>query len=794
MKKYSLRAIVLTLFLLVSMGGSLARAQGEQPGGAAAVQAAVGTAFTYQGQLTDETGSPLEGDCDFRFRLWNDLTTGAQIGADSTAAPVAVTGGYFTARVNAAGEFGAMPFASAGRWLEVGVRCPAGSGNYTTLTPRQALTPAPVALSLPGLWTQETGNTPNIIGGYSGNSVAAGVYAATISGGGYTSSINQVTSNFGTVGGGAGNSAGGQSATVAGGNNNSAAGGIATVSGGQGNSAAGGGSFVGGGWSNSAAGSGSFVGGGGMNDANGDYAFVGGGYGNVVTATYGVVGGGLSNFAVGDGSFVGGGGTNGANGQYAAVNGGYSNAAAANYAAVSGGESNMVTADYAAIGGGYQNTAGGSSAVVGGGLNNSANGQNAALVGGVSNSAAGNGSFVGGGSGNSATALYPTIGGGYTNLANGDYTTVGGGNSNAANASSATVGGGWDNEATAIAATVGGGLLNSATDNYAVVGGGYNNIASGMYAAVLGGYRNSAGGDASFAGGTYAQADHQGSFVWGDASTTTPFTTMVNNQFLIHSTGGMGINTNDTLAYGLTVNGQIIGGGVATGAGGYEPFVARGSNAGISLDDRANGAGGRWVIYANDDVLNFWNTYWGNKFSVDSVGVVTVYGLGGAGGTALCLNSSNQIAYCSSSARYKTDIAPLGMGLDVISRLRPVTFTWKEGGAPDLGLVAEEVYAVAPLLTTLNAEGEIEGVKYDRLGTVLVAGMQEQQAQIEALEEANAALEARLAALEQGGAAGLPAGASWIPVLLAVSSVLLLAVGLLLGVVLAPRLNRRGAL
>ena len=49
----------------------------------------------------------------------------------------------------------------------------------------------------------------------------------------------------------------------------------------------------------------------------------------------------------------------------------------------------------------------------------------------------------------------------------------------------------------------------------------------------------------------------------------------------------------------------------------------------------------------------------------------------------------------------------------------------------DLGLVAEEVAKIEPLLTTTNDKGEIEGVKYDRIGVVLINAIKEQQAQIE---------------------------------------------------------------
>ena len=74
-----------------------------------------------------------------------------------------------------------------------------------------------------------------------------------------------------------------------------------------------------------------------------------------------------------------------------------------------------------------------------------------------------------------------------------------------------------------------------------------------------------------------------------------------------------------------------------------------------------------------------------------------------------------------------------------------VRFDWKDGGMHDLGLGAEDVAAIEPLLVTYNAKGEVEGVKYDRIGVVLVNAVKEQQARIEALEAALCSLKPRLA-------------------------------------------------
>src|SRR5262249_20309401 len=130
--------------------------------------------------------------------------------------------------------------------------------------------------------------------------------------------------------------------------------------------------------------------------------------------------------------------------------------------------------------------------------------------------------------------------------------------------------------------------------------------------------------------------------------------------------------------------------------------------------------------------------------------------LANAGSTQLCLNGANRVGPCSSSLRYKTGLAPYRGGLSVVSRLRPISFTWKDRGIRDLGFGAEEVEKIDPLLVVYNAGGEVEGVKYDRLNVVLVNAIKEQQKQIEqqqgqivSLYKANASLNARLRMIER---------------------------------------------
>lgn len=130
-------------------------------------------------------------------------------------------------------------------------------------------------------------------------------------------------------------------------------------------------------------------------------------------------------------------------------------------------------------------------------------------------------------------------------------------------------------------------------------------------------------------------------------------------------------------------------------------------------------------------------------------GRVRIGTLDSGGTTALCVNASNVIAFCSSSERYKGSTRVFTPGLSKLRKLFPVTFNWLADGTPDLGLIAEEVAKIEPLLVTRNDEGEIEGVKYDRINLVLINSVKEQQVQIEKLKETNKRLAQRLLRVER---------------------------------------------
>jgi hypothetical protein len=103
-------------------------------------------------------------------------------------------------------------------------------------------------------------------------------------------------------------------------------------------------------------------------------------------------------------------------------------------------------------------------------------------------------------------------------------------------------------------------------------------------------------------------------------------------------------------------------------------------------------------------------------------------------GAAVYVTSSGQLGVLASSERYKTAIAPLGSDTDKLMQLRPVRFHLKTdpAGAVQYGLIAEEVDKVYPELVIRDADGKIQGVRYDELAPMLLNEWQKEKRTIAA--------------------------------------------------------------
>jgi hypothetical protein len=305
------------------------------------------------------------------------------------------------------------------------------------------------------------------------------------------------------------------------------------------------------------------------------------------------------------------------------------------------------------------------------------------------------------------------------NIASGEHSVVVGGINNQALGYRSFVGGGSTNGATSMVSAVVGGIQNYATGNTSFVGGGQSNNAAGLRATVSGGWLNCAGGHMSWAGGTRSAVrlgtdagnaeqgcsdvpltgtlgGDSGTFVWADFQ-GDKFISSGTNQFLVRALGG--------------------------------------------------------ALITGDSAVN---SPAGNRLRVN--GTLRVDNLGAAGETQLCRNVNNQLAACSSSARYKKDIEALDIDADLIDRLRPVQYRWTDSGQPDIGFVAEEIAEILPELVTRNDLGQIEGIKYDRMTALLVQAIKQhriQQLQTESLlaelQAENRKMKAQVAALEAQG-------------------------------------------
>lgn len=101
---------------------------------------AQGTAFSYQGVLNDG-GSHANGNYDLAFSIFDASSAGNQLGDLLTNSPTIVSNGLFTATLNFGNQF-----SGADVWLEIAVRTNGSITPYTTLQPRQQITPTPYAI------------------------------------------------------------------------------------------------------------------------------------------------------------------------------------------------------------------------------------------------------------------------------------------------------------------------------------------------------------------------------------------------------------------------------------------------------------------------------------------------------------------------------------------------------------------------------------------------------------------------------------------------------------------------
>jgi hypothetical protein len=525
---------------------------------------AQGNAFTYQGQLQNN-GRPAAGIYNLAFSLFGTSTSGIALAGPVTNNTIIVTNGLFTVPI----DFGPGTLTGGTHWLEIAVETN-GANTFTTLTPRQQLTPAPCAIYAEGVNAAGiSGTLPaaslggtygslvtfnNAGNSFSGNGAGlTGLNATTLNGLNATT-FWQTTGNDGTTSGmnflGTTDNqplefrVNGQRALRLEPNDTGAPN---VIGGYSGNYVTNGvGLTIAGGTINAIDHENSWP------EGPVDYSTIGGGASNsVTTGPYSTITGGCGNQIVPASS--------GWLTSYSSIGGGSGNTIRSGASSIGGGLGNLINdaAWGATIGGGISNyiffTISG--ATISGGLGNSNYARSGTIAGGAGNTINANNDFgessdgatIGGGLGNFIDQLSSgsTIAGGDNNVVEGAGQqffcgTVGGGQSNQVSGAFSTIPGGTCNKINLGSpySAIGGGdynsVANSATN--ATIAGGQSNYVFAPYGMIPGGANNTAGNFA-FAAGQLAQANSRNAFVWGDGSAVTTSTAV--DQFVVRASGGV---------------------------------------------------------------------------------------------------------------------------------------------------------------------------------------------------------------------------------------------------------------
>jgi hypothetical protein len=88
----------------------------------------------------------------------------------------------------------------------------------------------------------------------------------------------------------------------------------------------------------------------------------------------------------------------------------------------------------------------------------------------------------------------------------------------------------------------------------------------------------------------------------------------------------------------------------------------------------------------------------------------------------------------TSSIAFKENVNPIENALGIIMGLVGVTYDRKDNNEHEAGLIAEEVYKIAPDLVSLDKDGNPYGIKYTKLGAYLIESVKVLKQEIDLLK------------------------------------------------------------
>lgn len=249
------------------------------------------------------------------------------------------------------------------------------------------------------------------------------------------------------------------------------------------------------------------------------------------------------------------------------------------------------------------------------------------------------------------------------------------------------------------------------------------------------------------------------------------------NQALRIGTGVISSNNR-----GITVDGNNVVGIGLSGTTWFSGFTsslmvggtAGGSSCGsegcpvIQINAGATN-GNRWGVgVGGTGAINFMTENSGvisTRLAISNTGTLTLPGISTGTGTVACVDGSSNLVKSATSAcvnpssiAYKDNVAGIQNALDVVGALRPVSFDWKastgysaaNGSSRDFGFIAQEVDAVLPELVAHDPTGLATGMSYVGVIPFAIAGIQQQQQQIDHLSGLVESLQASVQAVAKG--------------------------------------------
>jgi hypothetical protein len=263
-------------------------------------------------------------------------------------------------------------------------------------------------------------------------------------------------------------------------------------------------------------------------------------------------------------------------------------------------------------------------------------------------------------------------------------------------------------------------ILTTGTNNTALGFGALNGATSGGSNTAIGNGALFTGGASNFnvATGVTTLFRNIGDFNTADGyAALNVNTTGIGNT----ATGFAALNGNDT-----GIGNTAAGFGALFGSTGTTN-TAVGFLAGLSLTAGDNntyiGAGAGNVAGTESGWIRIGPTGAAVGGTTSKTAIGGIFGASiGAAGTVVAVNASGQLGTTPSSARFKTDIDPMGKSSEVIFSLKPVTFHYKgdETNLPCFGLIAEEVAKVNPGLILKDKEGKPFTVRYEQINAMLL--------------------------------------------------------------------------